>query len=120
MLSEKRVAERLDQVGDDRRCRRTVKKYDLVHGERAPEPCLIDVGQPLGRRIILQRCAEVEVGALLDRRSWSPELRTRVGVFPFRQKEMVKLVRAHEVTNRTQPIHLRAQVRSQPDWRPYP
>src|SRR5690242_2458831 len=120
MLLEKRVAECLDKVGDDYRGRGTVKKHDLVHREGATKPCLIDVGEPLGRRIILQRSAEREVGALLDRRSWSPQLHLRKGCLPLRQIKVVELVRAYEMTNWTKLIYLSVQVRSQLDRGPDP
>ena len=43
MFSEKLIAERLDQIGDDRSGGGPVKKDNLIHGERATEPRLIAI-----------------------------------------------------------------------------
>ena len=74
MFSEKLIAERLDQIGDDRSCGGTVKKDNLIHSGRAAEPCLIDIGQPFSRRAIYQRFSEFDVGPLFDCRFPAPTI----------------------------------------------
>ena len=79
MFSEKLIAERLDQIGDDRSGGGPVKKDNLIHGERATEPRLIDIGKPFRRRAVYQRFLEFDVGPLRDCRLRPPQLCFGIG-----------------------------------------
>ena len=97
-----------------------MKKDNLIHGERAAEPCLIDISTPFSRRALYQRFLEFDIGQLLDGSLRAPQSRIGIGGFPFLQVKVMEFVGAYEMPDRTQTVHSVAQISGQLYWRPYP
>src|SRR3569623_3586167 len=97
MIGEKGFAERLRQIGDDRRTRCAMIENQLVEKAQVGEVEVIDLTGPFGRRRSVERSRKAQVFALGDRRGSSPRPRLGKKLLPGGEEQVMELVRANEV-----------------------
>ena len=120
LASKERGIKGLDQVGDNRGLRRTVKEDNLVHRKRSAKPGLVDVAAPFGRRGVAERASEFELAdsarpSIAAPKALPPGM--RISTAPIK---MVEFVGTDEVSDLSKPLDISAQLVAQPDRGPDP
>src|SRR4051812_21049668 len=81
---------------------------------------LVDLPCPVGWRIVRQRSRKAQLGESGDGRGGPPQLRFRKPLAPPGEEQMVELVGADEVPNRSKLSNLRLNLPARVDRRPQP
>ena len=102
-------SEALDKVGDDSGSRGSVEEHDLFHNEAAMEDDLVDLGSPGRSRVIAEFGIEAEIGPAARESGRCVEPSLRPPAVPVPEKEMMDLVRRHQVAYASESLDLGGQ-----------